>query len=263
MKVIILAAGQGRRLLPLTESTPKALLTIHGRSLLAWQTQAFCACGADEIVVLTGFHTRTVETELETLKSLYPGVAFRALYNPFFSVADNLASCWMARHEMRGDFILVNGDNLFRADVVRALLANSGDAPITLAIDRKSAYDSDDMKVMLDGTRLTEIGKRLPLDTVDAESIGMIHFQGDGPALFRAELELTMLEPDALRRWYLSVIGTLARSVDVQTASVEGCEWCEVDVPVDLQQARALAARWSGENGDGAAVRLVSDNPQG
>ncbi len=252
MKIIILAAGQGRRLLPLTENAPKALLDIHGRSLLAVQVEAFCACGAEEIVVLTGFRAATIEQELGRLAPQFPGTVLRSLYNPFFAVADNLASCWMARHEMGDEFILVNGDNLFRRDLVQTLLA-SPDAPITLAIDRKSSYDADDMKVMLDGARLTEIGKRLPLDTVDAESIGMILFRGKGPGLFRGALEDAMLEADALRRWYLSVIGTLARDVDVHTASIEAHEWCEVDVPLDLQHARAMVARWNDDSSAGSS----------
>lgn len=263
LKIIILAAGQGRRLLPLTETAPKALLDIHGRSLLAVQVEAFKACGATEIVVLTGFRSQSISKELVTLGEEFPAIQFREVYNPFFNVADNLASCWMARHEMSGDFILVNGDNLFRHDVVCKLLS-SPDAPITLAIDRKASYDEDDMKVMLDGTRLTEIGKRLPLDTVDAESIGMILFRGEGPKLFRAALEKIMLEPDALRRWYLSVIGALARQVEVQTSSIEGLEWCEVDVPLDLQHARGLVASWgegrSSQKNESSedTIRLVS-----
>ncbi len=250
MKIIILAAGQGRRLLPLTENAPKALLDIHGQSLLAVQVQAFCACGATEIVVLTGFRAATINDELENLARRFPQTSFRTLFNPFYAVADNLASCWMARFEMDSDFILVNGDNLFRAGLVQTLL-EAPKAPITVAIDRKETYDSDDMKVMLDGQRLTEIGKRLPLDTVDAESIGMIAFRGEGPGMFRRALEEAMLEPDALRRWYLSVIGALARDVNVQTASIEEHEWCEVDVPLDLQHARNMVARWSERQAEG------------
>jgi L-glutamine-phosphate cytidylyltransferase len=79
-------------------------------------------------------------------------VEIRTVYNPFYAVADNLASCWMARAEMDCDFIQVNGDNLFRADLVRALLKSS-DAEATVAINRKAQYDADDMKVMLDGGR--------------------------------------------------------------------------------------------------------------
>ncbi len=243
MKVVILAAGQGKRLLPLTEDIPKCLLDIGGRRLLERQIDAFAASGATEIVVITGYGAAQVNSVLEQLRTSVPGVELKTTFNPFFGVADNLASCWMARHDMDRDFILVNGDNLFQADMVEQLL-KARQAPITVAIAHKQKYDNDDMKVMLDGERLTEIGKTLPVDTVDAESIGMLLFRGEGPALYRAALEEAMMETTGLRQWYLSVINTLAKQVSVMTQPVDGIDWCEVDFPADLQQARHLVAEW-------------------
>lgn len=244
MKVVILAAGQGKRLLPLTEDIPKCLLDIGGRRLLERQIDAFAACGVSEIVVVTGYGASQVDDVLEQMRDQVPGVELKTTFNPFFGVADNLASCWMARHDMDQDFILVNGDNLFQADMVAQLL-KAKDALITVAIDLKEKYDSDDMKVMLDGERLTEIGKTLPVDTVDAESIGMLLFRGKGPAIYRAALEEAMMEATGLRQWYLSVINALAMQVNVMTQPIDGIDWCEVDFPVDLQQARHLVADWA------------------
>ncbi len=243
MKVVILAAGQGKRLLPLTEDIPKCLLDIGGRRLLERQIDAFAACGVSEIVVITGYGAAQVDQVLDQLRDTVPDVVFKTTFNPFFGVADNLASCWMARHQMDQDFILVNGDNLFQADMVEQLL-KAPDAPITVAIAHKQQYDNDDMKVMLDGARLTEIGKTLPVDTVNAESIGMLLFRGTGPVLYRAALEEAMMETTGLRQWYLSVINALAKQVTVMTQPVDGIEWCEVDFPADLQQARHLVATW-------------------
>ena len=244
MKVVILAAGQGKRLLPLTEDIPKCLLDIGGRRLLERQIDAFVACGATEIVVVTGYGARLVDDVLDQLRDDRPGVVLKTSFNPFFGVADNLASCWMTRGDMDKDFILVNGDNLFQADMVKRLL-EAEEAPITIAVAHKSEYDNDDMKVMLDGERLTEIGKTLPLDTVDGESIGMLLFRGEGPRIFTTALEEAMSEAAGLRRWYLSVIDTLAKQVTVMTQSVDGIDWCEVDFPADLQQARHLVADWN------------------
>jgi len=243
VKVVILAAGQGKRLLPLTEDIPKCLLDIGGRRLLERQIDAFAASGATEIVVITGYGAAQVSEVLEQLRGSVPGVELKTTFNPFFGVADNLASCWMARHDMDRDFILVNGDNLFQANMVEQLL-KAKDAPITVAIARKQQYDNDDMKVMLDGERLTEIGKTLPVDTVDAESIGMLLFRGDGPSYYRDALEEAMMETSGLRQWYLSVINALAKQVSVMTQPVDGIEWCEVDFPADLQQARQLVTDW-------------------
>lgn len=243
MKVVILGAGQGKRLLPLTEEVPKALLDIGGRRLIEWQIDAFSSAGADEFVVVTGYRADVMAEFLAGVQEKLEGITIRTVYNPFFSVADNLASCWMVRHEMNEDFILVNGDNMFKEGMVRELLG-APPAPVSVAIGYKDTYDTDDMKVMVDGDRLTEIGKTLPLEAVDAESIGMILFRGEGPRIMREALERAMNEPTGLRQWYLSVIGALAKEEEVRVRSVAGHVWCEVDFPVDLQHARQLVSTW-------------------
>jgi NDP-sugar pyrophosphorylase family protein len=63
-RAIILAAGQGKRLLPLTESRPKCLIELSGRSLLAWQLIRLQAAGVEEAVVVTGFRADAVEAEI-------------------------------------------------------------------------------------------------------------------------------------------------------------------------------------------------------
>lgn len=243
MKVLILGAGQGKRLLPLTEEIPKALLDIGGRRLIERQIDAFAAVGVTEIIVLTGYRADRMDEVLDSVAADNPKLSISTIYNPFYAVADNLASCWMARQHMDSDFIQVNGDNLFQAGMVEALLA-APEAPVTAAIGHKDEYDNDDMKVMLDGTRLTEIGKTLPLEAVNAEAVGIYRFCGEGPALYAEVLQNAMLEPSGLRQWFPSAIGMLAKTADVQVCSIDEHEWCEVDFPVDLQHARALVARW-------------------
>jgi choline kinase len=243
VKVLILGAGQGKRLLPLTEEVPKALLDIHGRTLLERQIDAFAACGIKEFVVITGYNSTMMTDHLWEIEGRNPGIEIRTVYNPFFAVADNLASCWMARGEMDGEFIQVNGDNLFRAAMIEDLL-KAPEAPVVVAINQKAQYDNDDMKVMLDGERLTEIGKTLPLEAVDAEAIGIYHFRGEGARLYREVLEKAMLEPSGLKQWFPSAVGTLAKLTEIAVCPVNGHEWCEVDFPVDLQHARQLVATW-------------------
>jgi choline kinase len=242
VKVIILGAGQGKRLLPLTADVPKALLDIGGRTLIARQIDAFAEAGFGDFTVVTGYGAPRMEDALAKIAAERK-VRINTVFNPFYSVADNLASCWMARHEMRGDFIQVNGDNLFRSNLVK-VLADAAPAPVTVAINHKPAYDADDMKVMLDGDRLTEIGKTLPTETVDAEAIGFYIFRGEGSKAYVETLELAMREPSGLKQWFPAAVGTLAKRVEVRTVALDGVEWCEVDFPVDLQQARHLVSTW-------------------
>jgi L-glutamine-phosphate cytidylyltransferase len=242
VRVIILAAGQGKRLLPLTSDIPKALLDIHGRTLIARQIDAFAACGLKDFVVVTGYGAHHMEEALAEIAA-ERNVSIGTVFNPFYAVADNLASCWMARHEMTGDFIQVNGDNVFRADLVEQLLKAPA-TPVTVVVNHKESYDADDMKVMLDAGRLTEIGKMLPIGTVDGEAIGFYLFRGTGVRAYTDTLERALRDPLGLKQWFPSAIGTLAKSVDITTVPINGIRWCEVDVPTDLQQARQLAASW-------------------
>jgi choline kinase len=242
VKVIILGAGQGKRLLPLTAEVPKALLDIGGKSLIARQIDAFADCGLKEFVVVVGYGAARMEEEMARVARA-KSITIRTVHNPFYGVADNLASCWMARGEMAGDFIQVNGDNLFRADLVRVLL-EAPKAAVTVAINHKQSYDADDMKVMTDGGRLTEIGKTLPLEAVDAEAIGLYVFRDSGPAAYAEVLEQSMRDPSGLRQWFPSAVGKLAKRIDVRTIAVDGIEWCEIDLPTDLTQARHLVSGW-------------------
>lgn len=243
MKALIIGAGQGKRLLPLTAEEPKALLNIGGKSLLEWQATALVDCGVEDIVFLAGFNLPAVERSLAHFARRWPKVRLRAVYNPFYGVADNLATCWLARHEMDGDFLLLNSDTLFSLPVLQTLLASPA-APISLAVDHKDRYDDDDMKVQLDGSRLVDIGKKLPRERVQGESIGMLYFRGDGPRRFVTALEAAMLDPAAIRQWYLSVIAALAPQTEVRAVTISGHPWCEIDYPVDVQTARRMVASW-------------------
>jgi choline kinase len=236
MKAIILSAGQGKRLLPLTAERPKCAVTIHGQSMIEWQIDELLKCGVKDISVVLGYRADSVE---ELLNTRYGKQSVRTLYNPFYSVADNLGSCWIARGEMTDDFILLNGDTLFQAPVLQKLL-NSQPQPITVTTDRKNSYDSDDMKVILDGDLLVRIGKDLPLDQVHAESIGMLLFRSTGAELFRQTVENLLRDPVSLKRWYLSVIDELAQQSPISTCCIEGLAWGEVDCPEDLSHAETV-----------------------
>lgn len=239
-KAIILSAGQGSRLLPLTADLPKCLIPFSGKTLIEWQIDSLRQNGVREIAVVTGFRTEKVEAALTAL----PGVTTRTLFNPFFQVADNLGSCWIAREEMDQDFIILNGDTLIAPEIVARLIAQAT-APITVTVDVKGSYDEDDMKVNRDGDRLLSIGKRLTAEESNAESIGMLAFKGDGPAIFRNQIEKMMRTPDGVLRWYLRAIDELAPGGQVGTVSIEGLDWAEVDFPADLEIAGALTQKWA------------------
>ncbi|MCB2051564.1 MAG: phosphocholine cytidylyltransferase family protein [Novosphingobium sp.] len=239
---ILLSAGQGSRLLPLTAERPKCLIEFSGRTLIEWQIEMLARGGVKRIDVVTGFMTDMVEERLSSLND--PRVTVTCHFNPFFKVADNLGSCWIVRDQMQDDFLILNGDTLVSQEIV-ARVQQGSDWPIAVTVDVKPAYDSDDMKVSRgENGRLARIGKTLTAEESNAESIGFLAFRGDGADLFRETVRQTMRTPDGVNHWYLKVIDMIADSGKVGTVSIEGMDWAEVDFLNDIEIATALTDTW-------------------
>lgn len=249
MKVILLSAGQGSRLLPLTTDTPKCLLPVGPHSVLHRQLDAFEATEeVDEIIVVTGFQAEKVEASIAEKTDMTTPV--RTLFNPFYKVADNLASCWMAREFMDNPFIIVNGDSLFENNVLTRVIEGAK-APINLTVNFKDDFDSDDMKVTLDGDSVCAVGKMLEASATHAESIGVVLFNTDGGALFKETLDKSMRDGSGIAAWYLQIIDRLAKQGHVGATDIGELEWGEIDYPSDLEEVRRLAKKWD-------QIRLVA-----
>jgi choline kinase len=239
LKGIILSAGQGRRLLPLTESLPKCLLRIGGRTVLEWQLRMLATAGVEQAVVVVGFGADAIERQLADITP--PGMRVRTLFNELYDRSDNLVSCAVASPEMNEDFLLLNGDTLADPAVIARLLA-SPSVPVAMAVARKDIYDADDMKVRCAGARVTRVGKDLDALETHGEAIGFSLYRGDGPALFTEALTDILKEPEGSRRWYLSAVNLLAGSGLVHRVAITGLRWAEIDYPDDLPRAQAVVA---------------------
>lgn len=250
MKAIILSAGQGSRLGHLTANRPKCLIEFGGRTLLDRQLDTLARAGVEEAVVVTGFHDELIETMI----ARRPGAPrVRTIFNPFYKVADNLGSLFLASEELSGDCLVWNGDTLV-SDSLMARVTSNRRSGICVTVDRKASYDADDMKVVTDGAgRLHAIGKRLPMATVNGESIGLLAFRDGGAELFREHIQDAIRSAEGTTIWYLRVIHHIAQRHDVWTLDISGEEWGEVDFPEDVERARELVSRWDRQTGAAAA----------
>ncbi|MFL6728591.1 MAG: NTP transferase domain-containing protein [Sphingomicrobium sp.] len=240
MKAIILSAGQGSRLGHLVDNRPKCLIEFSGRTLLDRQLDTLEANGVHEAVVVTGFHDELIEQAIARRSG---GPSVRTIFNPFYKVADNTGSLYMAREELSGDCLVWNGDTLVSQALMTKVVGN-GRSGICVTIDRKAdGYDDDDMKVVEEGGRLKAIGKRIS-EGVNAESIGLLAFRSGGAEQFRDAIEAAMRTSEGTTIWYLRVINKIAQGGDVWTLDIAGEEWGEVDFPPDVDNAQALTARW-------------------
>lgn len=226
--------------MPLTSNVAKCCLPLHGYSILEWQLSQIAKCDIDEVVVVTGFAYEMVDAIVEKVA----GVEVRTLHNPMYAHTDNLGTCWEARSEMDGPFVLMNGDTLFEAAVLRHLLNFTSAYPITLASDTKSTFDLDDMKIIANGDRLLRVSKQLKISLVSGESIGLMAFNQTGAAAFTSRLEEMMDKKDALKLWYLSAIDQLASEGLVGVCPIDGMSWCEVDDAGDYAAAADVVINW-------------------
>lgn len=241
MHAVILSAGQGSRLAPLTADIPKCLIEFSGRSLLEWQLAALADAGISEVTVVTGFHAEQVRARLA--RGHWPRVA--TLHNPFFRIADNISSVWLARDALLGnDALILNGDTLIGPALIEAALRGAR-APVNVTIATKPAYDADDMKVTLADGRVTAVSKLLPPGETDAESIGMLVFRDDGGQRFADAVDAAIGRDGGTGNYYLSAVSELAQQGIVGAADVTGHASAEVDFPTDLPGARALTAHWA------------------
>jgi len=240
LKAIILSAGQGRRLMPLTSNMAKCSLTLHGTSILEWQLSQIAQCDVDEVIVVTGFAYERVDAIVDNIQFMKA----RTLHNPMYAHTDNLGTCWEARFEMDGPFVLMNGDTLFEAAVLQRLLSSEKNYPITLATDSKAHFDLDDMKIIVDGDRLLKVSKQLDISLVSGESIGLMVFNEAGARAFTEKLEEMMDQSNALKLWYLSAIDQLASEGLAGVCPINGLSWCEVDDAADFAAAANVVNQW-------------------
>ena len=244
MRVVILSAGRGLRMWPITRNTPKALLDLgHGVTVIESQLHSIRDAGVSEVSLVLGYLAEQVEAKVRH----FPGLEIEFIYNPFYDTSNNLISLWFARHRMSADFVSVNGDDVFHPNVMRSLLAAPRNDEVALVIDRKPKYETEDMKVIVDGGRVTAVSKQIPNERANGESIGMIRYIGRGALAMRDQLDRMVRESTGKEVFYLAAIQALIdQGVEVTPVEVEATEWGEIDFHPDLELIRQNVMRMGG-----------------
>lgn len=253
MKIILLAAGTGTRLYPLTKDTPKVLIDLGGGcTLLDRQVHMLTQSGViREIVYVVGYLAAKVEEAVEALDRR-ARLCVRTTYNPFFGCSNNLVSLWLARHELDQEVMICNGDNLFHSDVYRGLASVQGEG-IYLTISRKAEYQEDDMKVCLDSQGLVQaVSKELDPRTAHAQSVGLAMIRGTAWCEVARNCMDWLVHHETYRNaFWLEIFNHLgARGVPIRTFEIDGAsQWQEVDLHLDVTAARATLSRWANRFG--------------
>ena len=225
-----------KRLRPLTDTKPKCLLEVGGKTLLQRTVDAMARVGITEFVVVTGYRAEQIR---HFLTQHYPNLTIHFLHNADYEHNNNIYSLWMSGQVVRGqEFLLMDSDILCDPETVAVVARQETSA---LAVNRHELGE-EEMKVVVDADmRITEISKTCQPQDALGESVGIEKMTaGYSEALFR-ELD-QMIEHEGLidifyERAFERLIPQGHTFKVVDTTDLFSYE---LDTPEDYKQAKRL-----------------------
>jgi UDP-N-acetylglucosamine diphosphorylase/glucosamine-1-phosphate N-acetyltransferase len=222
MQTVILAAGQGTRLRPLSESVPKPMLPVAGRPIAAHVADAAVAGGADELIFVTGYMAEVVEA--------YFGEIYNGVSVSYATQSEQLGTAHAvraAREHITEEFAVLNGDNLYDPESIVELFSD-GPGIGVFEVPNPSAYGV----LSTDGGRVTDIIEKPADPPTNLANAGVYLFPAeareflDVPKSERGEHELT------------DVLARVIEEHDVTPVTLE--RWMDVGRPWELLEANEL-----------------------
>ena len=243
MKIIILAAGKGERLYPLTKNTPKPLIDLgNGETLLERQLSFLSNSNViDEVIIVIGYLHAQIESKL---KSFTTNLKIKTIYNPFYEMSNNLITLWFSKYEMNEDFLIINGDNIIASDVIRDLVNNTNEG-IYVTICYRDKYHDEDMKVNLDSNKkILRVSKEI--NDGDGESVGLVKVSGEKfRVIYQNVLEELARKKEYLNKFWLETFNMLAnKGVEINSFEIDKDKWREVDFHFDLKDLKLLIKKF-------------------
>jgi L-glutamine-phosphate cytidylyltransferase len=183
MRVIVIGAGRGRRLMPTTADAPKCFAEVAGKRLIDWAVEAFSANDLRDVCFIGGY-------QIDKVKANYPQFTFR--HNREWEHNNILASLFYAADLMDEPFICCYSDILFTADVIGRLAASKDDMALGVDTEWLTRYEQrtdhppdDAEKVTVANGTVTRVHRHIPESEAYGEYIGVAKFSAAGAARLR------------------------------------------------------------------------------
>jgi len=239
---VILVAGIGSRLRPITDDRPKALVDLGGETILGRAVRLLVSYGVRKIVLATGYREDAVKTAMHGVSA---AVSVEYCRNPEFDRTQNSVSLALCRDAVGTDaFFKLDGDVVFQRQVLERLDASS--AELAVAVDGGRTVDAEAMKVTLPlagSATIGAFGKGIPLSQSAGESIGIERISSRFAAPLFEALQSAVVAGET-NLYYEDVYSRLiaAGALQAEAVAVADLPWTEVDDFSDLERARELVA---------------------
>lgn len=232
MKALILAAGLGSRLAPLTDNCPKSLVEVNGKSILIKQIENLYENNIEDITIISGYKADILESKIH---DLYPKI--NTICSKDYQITNNMYSAYLAREILKNeDFLMMNADVFFDSSVISNLL--KFEAPNAIVTDIGN-YLEESMKVVEKGNRLVEISKQISPNDALGSSIDVYKFSKSASNTFFEKCKEYIEERKELKLWSEVAINDILDKERFEACPLVG-RWVEIDNHEDLAIAQNL-----------------------
>lgn len=237
-KALILAAGLGTRLAPITDNVPKSLVPVNGKPILLKQIENLKQNGIVDITIVSGYKANVLEAAVH---EKYPEI--KIVESVDYATTNNMYSAYLGIKAMFPDgyikpFYMMNADVFFDSSVINTLEEMS--VPNLVVVDL-GRYIEESMKVIEKDGRLVAISKQITPDEALGCSIDVYKFGTDGGRAFFDRCVEYIEEKKELKKWSEVALNDAFTDVIFQACPLKG-RWLEIDNHDDLAAAEALFA---------------------
>lgn len=233
MKGVILAAGIGSRLRPMTDNKPKCLVTVANKPMLAYQLDAYRMAGIRDIVIIVGYKGEQIEKYCRYIDDLN----IKIVYNEEYEETNNMYSLYLAREHLDGKpFILNNADLVIESDIVSNMM--NCEKPNLVAVD-VNLFNEESMKVTCDNEGyIRDISKQIAQDSSNGCSIDFYKISSEISSILFAHIK-NVIESGNRKDWTEVALQKIFKQPNVhfEILNVAGKKWVEVDNNDDLSLA--------------------------
>jgi choline kinase len=237
MIAVILAAGTGTRLRPLTENKPKCLLNVGEKNILQRTLENVIANDINEFVIVTGYLEQQIK---DFVSANFPDILVSYIYNEAYAVTNNIYSLWLAKDHLLGcDIILLDSDIVFDKQIITKLM-NAG-YENCLALKRHKVGE-EEIKVKADKEgKVLEISKIVTPKHAIGESIGIEIFSTETLFKLYEVMHTMIVEESNVNIFYEAAFEKMIQQgEEIYVVDVTEYACMEIDTAEDLQNAGEL-----------------------
>jgi len=236
---VILAAGMGNRLKPLTNNIPKCMVELNGKPLIAHTIDALESNGFENLIVVTGYRNDQIERFLID----YPtSINIETIYNEVYDETNNIYSLWLASESIQNGFILIESDIVLESSILKHFLN-----PDRIALDLFSMEKHCGTTATIDENLYLEklfIKTNPPVNRDIYKTVNIYSFSQRSWNLLKSEIN-RFIEAGEVNGFYEIAIQQLIEKgeISLQMVCFNDSWWDEIDTPDDLSRVNKSLKR--------------------